>query len=692
MKINSIKISNIYSFGFLEDINSSEGVSFEGNLNILIGPNGAGKSNFIEIISQLFKRGLIKPENYNENIIKSNNTINFNSVLTYGEENNQSFFNHMQKNKFSNSDNKQILIEVAFNQYDFENMRFVVDNLATINEIFAKYGSNIPVFSGDVNIDEIRKHENISILLIQNATNQNPHVVQFLGDNSVGKEFIKWYIEHFEFIKRIIEIYNKYEKSENKWPQLKNTFALIGCYRNYNAFTEGYSITPDEQGSINEAREKIKNESTKSNSNNEPAVFDFIKRKLSYRFNYLLNHESLTQTEVEQKIREEELLSNINSLLLKYLKIEVFINRTSDTDLNHKISFKDDEDNQVNIEELSAGEKGILHFIFSLYGYDLKNGLMIIDEPELHLHPQIQQAYLKIMERVKEEFDIQFIFATHSPLFVNVDTIDNVYRFYQKDKATKIIHPNISASEKDLVRILNYTNSSKIFFSNKVVLVEGESDEFFYRKFWSYFKQKNNIDKDELEFINIEGKGKREVWEKFLKKFKVVTYFVGDWDNVVEVGLIEKKFIDSISNSYSKKILKKFDMEINKKNSADRIQLLVALNNYLDNQTLTNIKKIENLRNYMVSRFIPYGDLIETLKEDDVKKYNEISKRITEEYKKGIFILKHGELEDYLSITKGLESTIEFCKEDSFNEWRLANKNQEKLSEFEEIFRIMSKK
>jgi len=94
----------------------------------------------------------------------------------------------------------------------------------------------------------------------------------------------------------------------------------------------------------------------------------------------------------------------------------------------------------------------------------------------------------------------------------------------------------------------------------------------------------------------------------------------------------------------------------------------------------------------MVSRFIPYGDLIETLKEDDVKKYNEISKRITEEYKKGIFILKHGELEDYLSITKGLESTIEFCKEDSFNEWRLANKNQEKLSEFEEIFRIMSKK
>jgi len=53
MKINSIKISNIYSFGFLEDINSSEGVSFEGNLNILIGPNGAGKSTLFRLISGL---------------------------------------------------------------------------------------------------------------------------------------------------------------------------------------------------------------------------------------------------------------------------------------------------------------------------------------------------------------------------------------------------------------------------------------------------------------------------------------------------------------------------------------------------------------------------------------------------------------------------------------------------------------
>ncbi|MFC1622883.1 AAA family ATPase [Patescibacteria group bacterium] len=500
MKIKSVRISNIFSFAFEENIEDVEPIVFGENLNILIGSNGAGKSNFIEIISQLFKRGIVKQENFNESIIKKeNNVANFNKALTYGGDVNQSFFNYLQKNKFSDSEKKQIMIDIAFNEYDFDNIEFVIDKLPEIKKVFSKYGSGISIFDDNINIESIKRDNEISILLSQDSANQNPSTVQVIEGNTPERNFIIWYIEHFEFIKRIIEIHNKYEATTDKWPQLKNTFALIGCYRNYDAFNENYPLAPDEQGAINEVREKIKNESTKSGGggSSEPAVFEFIKRKIAYRFNYLLNYKELDQVGVEEKIREEALLKNINDLLREYLNIEVFIRKTGDADLNHRIYFKDNSGNDIKIMELSAGEKGILHFITSLYGYDLKNGLMIIDEPELHLHPQIQQAYLRIIEKVQRDFDVQFIFATHSPLFIDINTISNVYRFYQEDKSTRIANPVIDEEDKDLVRILNYTNSARIFFSSKVILVEGDSDEFFYRKFWDYYKKTKQVDRDE---------------------------------------------------------------------------------------------------------------------------------------------------------------------------------------------------
>lgn len=41
--------------------------------------------------------------------------------------------------------------------------------------------------------------------------------------------------------------------------------------------------------------------------------------------------------------------------------------------------------------------------IFSIYGYDLEDGLMIIDEPELHLHPQLQKQFIQLLETISKQ-------------------------------------------------------------------------------------------------------------------------------------------------------------------------------------------------------------------------------------------------------------------------------------------------
>src|SRR5262249_54202723 len=127
------------------------------------------------------------------------------------------------------------------------------------------------------------------------------------------------------------------------------------------------------------------------------------------------------------------------------------------------------------------GEKGILHFIFSLYGYDLERGMMIVDEPELHLHPQFQKTYLQILNQERKRHDLQFIVATHSPVFVDRDTIKSVCRFTLQNGRTQIIKPpKITESQRHLTHFLNYSNSSRIFFVKKIILVEGLSDQYFY--------------------------------------------------------------------------------------------------------------------------------------------------------------------------------------------------------------------
>ncbi len=67
------------------------------------------------------------------------------------------------------------------------------------------------------------------------------------------------------------------------------------------------------------------------------------------------------------------------------------------------------------IDELSTGEKTLLSKILYLYFQDYKDKVILIDEPELSLHPSWQNKVLKIYENFALKNSCQIILATHSP-------------------------------------------------------------------------------------------------------------------------------------------------------------------------------------------------------------------------------------------------------------------------------------
>lgn len=68
-------------------------------------------------------------------------------------------------------------------------------------------------------------------------------------------------------------------------------------------------------------------------------------------------------------------------------------------------------------DELSAGEKQIFFRGGSLLQMDLNNSIILIDEPELSLHPEWQQKILDFYKGIGE--NNQIIIATHSPHIVS---------------------------------------------------------------------------------------------------------------------------------------------------------------------------------------------------------------------------------------------------------------------------------
>jgi hypothetical protein len=102
------------------------------------------------------------------------------------------------------------------------------------------------------------------------------------------------------------------------------------------------------------------------------------------------------------------------------------------------IIFSDLNGLEISLNQLSTGEKQVIYRV----GYLLKNlnnlkgGIVLIDEPEISMHP-IWQAVLKdFIKGIFIDFDIQIIISTHSPfIFKELNNNDEIVIKLDKTKA-----------------------------------------------------------------------------------------------------------------------------------------------------------------------------------------------------------------------------------------------------------------
>lgn len=589
MKIKELKISNILVFKYYDAIADATKITFDSNLNIFIGENGAGKSTALEVINFIFKRVLFTQFNINQDLYSRKRTLNLSDkkqILT--PANNSSYSDFRLEPNWSTEDKPQeIQLIIELDAIDIANINHLVNNADKLNTLISFYTNHSVALNNTT-----QNIYTIDITLNKNDTNFLVNV----SPNSSDSGYL--YLVNYNYYKELINLYN-FENPQDQVNSLYESFALIGGYRNYNAFNPSVSL--QSSTAIQQMQQIQTNEYSRSlnaSEQSEPAIFNMVRLRIAGKHEQIYGNTHLG-SDAEIEANNEEFLSKINQKL-KLVNLEVKIQFTDKQKWGYSFQFFDIKRQKplIDINSLSAGQKAIIHLVFEAYGRgDLKGGLIIIDEPEIHLHYQFQNEYLRIIEDINKEQNCQYVIVTHSESLINSTTIHKVKRFaLDLENYTEIKDPILTDDQRLLVKILDNTRSTYAFFAKKVVLVEGDTDRYFFKAMLQKFKPEMD---QQITFLDISGKAKYEEWKNFFEAFGLTVYFIGDLDNAF--GFLYKT------------------------------------------ETAHKLNTPEIITGFKCTHL-------------------NIEHDIEQKYSDRVFILKNGDLENYLGIhNKGLPEIIKFC-------------------------------
>jgi len=148
-----------------------------------------------------------------------------------------------------------------------------------------------------------------------------------------------------------------------------------------------------------------------------------------------------------------------------------------------KAMSKVDTDVFRGLEENSLGYNNLLYLATVLAELTLPHTqteylkVLLIEEPEAHLHPQIQVRLLRYLQSTAKEAGVQVIVSTHSPVLAASASLDSLIHIVgpgtEPASATGLKSCGFSITSKPFVtRWLDATKST-LFFSRGVLLVEG---------------------------------------------------------------------------------------------------------------------------------------------------------------------------------------------------------------------------
>lgn len=186
---------------------------------------------------------------------------------------------------------------------------------------------------------------------------------------------------------------------------------------------------------------------------------------------------------------------------------------------NMKVFFeKTETEEEYSVAAEASGLVNIISILAALFDEDVQ--VLIIDEPEVSLHPQLQSYLLREIQKAVSNYGKTIIISTHSTEMISFNSIKDLSNlvFFTEKKVPIQIAPEMPELEnrklKDFFMRMSQVYKTG-FFAKKVLLIEGASDLIICR----YLSNKLdlNIDVAGSQIIPVDGKGQFPVITKLFR-------------------------------------------------------------------------------------------------------------------------------------------------------------------------------
>ena len=326
------------------------------------------------------------------------------------------------------------------------------------------------LFNGFYNFDkkllELKSKDitNIFLRFVQNLNRENVNILIDISDKIVKdtsykfdrNKLIKLIQENrnfisIEYLEEVSEkIFNILNIKDEEY--LENTISYI---LNNEFDNQINTIWSDDLGEIalkikeNELKLKIKNNKVIKIENkinlrseviyiDDPFIIDNLNEYKRRDINYLENHKESLETklfrEKNKKTFSEKIIAK-NNLQQITEKLKEVINGEIKF-YQGKWIYKFENNNELNLKNLSAGLKSFTILKRLVENGNLEEkGIIILDEPEIHLHPEWQVLFAELIVLLQKEFEMHILLTTHSPYFLKaIQVFSRKYEIFDKCK------------------------------------------------------------------------------------------------------------------------------------------------------------------------------------------------------------------------------------------------------------------
>jgi len=203
------------------------------------------------------------------------------------------------------------------------------------------------------------------------------------------------------------------------------------------------------------------------------------------------------------------------------------------------------------------GSRNLIFILFNLFDYfrqfqsdpiQAKNHIIFIEEPEAHLHPQMQEVFIRKLYEIANVFSkklnkgeiwpVQFVVTTHSTYIANEAHFDSIRYFLTKGKKEsqtyiKDLNTEFSKKEhnedKDFINKYLTLTKCDLFFADKAIMIEGATERILMPEFIKKLES-GNLTSQFISTVEIGGAYAHHFY-KFLDFLELKTLIITDLDS-----------------------------------------------------------------------------------------------------------------------------------------------------------------